>query len=1576
MVTNVIERNTLRGYEKLVGTEGDDTYLINDLSTTWTLIEDNGNSDCDSLVINNTLPNDVMLFFDVALDDVEDNRISDQLCILRKDKLNSVMTSIVNNKVPTAGGIEVNYYFGTTNNITANKEVVGTDYMQTITLVDKNGVEKILNVNDTISIVQDEIKEFLSATQYGTAVEYLFGNTTKAEKEELLNIYKNARLITELAPGSIDIEYDSKGNIQLIDLSNCTCLRDFNDGSHGGLMDDGYGWGPYLRTDKKGNNLVIEYNGEWKKGEEDWVDAKRLVIPNYFSKPTDIQVKAYVAEFDGEFGPSMSEEPQIFNLIDIALNCSEFSYSRGNLNGTALADEVDGRYCDEEEIVLNVINGQGGNDIIIGGISDQKIYGGTGKNLLFFKQGDGNDTIYSTKGAEDTLVFEDLENADNMSFEAKGYNLVINYGENSTITIVDYLRNPSDSSVKYVQFGHADRVTLAEVLALKPSEIIGDDGANILKGGLLSDKITGGKGDDKLYGGKSVNTFVFNVGDGHDTIYYEGGTDIIDLTGISSSSLNLDLGIDGRTVFDGTRQGNDLIIQYTHGTNPDTIRLANYFKTGQKSDIQIQFKDENGEIVKDDIKNLVTMDLVYEDSRRGQSITGTFLEDWIDGSDYADTIRGGDGDDNIYGGKGNDRLYGDAGKNIFEFSKGDGNDIIYSDKNAQDKIILTDVNQNDVVLTRTGNNLVLQYTESDSITIANYYAKNSICSVKSIQFVDGEVNLDTFVENFVNYMGETNLEYANKNNYSRAINAQNIIGSRLDDSIIGSRYDDTIKGGRGHDIIKGGAGDDIIIGGTGNDKLYGEAGKNTFKFSVGDGNDTIYTTKGAEDTLVFEDLENADNMSFEAKGYNLVINYGENSTITIVDYLRNPSDSSVKYVQFGHADRVTLAEVLALKPSEIIGDDGANILKGGLLSDKITGGKGDDKLYGGKSVNTFVFNVGDGHDTIYYEGGTDIIDLTGISSSSLNLDLGIDGRTVFDGTRQGNDLIIQYTHGTNPDTIRLANYFKTGQKSDIQIQFKDENGEIVKDDIKNLVTMDLVYEDSRRGQSITGTFLEDWIDGSDYADTIRGGDGDDNIYGGKGNDRLYGDAGKNIFEFSKGDGNDIIYSDKNAQDKIILTDVNQNDVVLTRTGNNLVLQYTESDSITIANYYAKNSICSVKSIQFVDGEVNLDTFVENFVNYMGETNLEYANKNNYSRAINAQNIIGSRLDDSIIGSRYDDTIKGGRGHDIIKGGAGDDIIIGGTGNDKLYGEAGKNTFKFSVGDGNDIIYMGTGDDTLNIQNANIEDLHYEKSGNHLIVKYGEDDSITVNNYFITKNKSVDEIIATNGTVSLDNDIVISKSSEFDTVHIETDDGVINIPADCYIGNNYNNLVVANNNRKLNFVETDDGDDVIYCQAKQIIAKGGDGDDTYVISSLNNATEIEDEGGGKDILQIADKSSNVNIIFNVKANPDKNINETSMMILNRANLNRLISTRNIETITGGIDIFDYFSEDGAFGSGAVERIETKDGYVTLSQIDEVKSEVASWLTENNFASSVDVLSDGNKNQINELLAIYQNIDWQV
>ena len=1130
MVTNVIERNTLRGYEKLVGTEGDDTYLINDLSTTWTLIEDNGNSDCDSLVINNTLPNDVMLFFDVALDDVEDNRISDQLCILRKDKLNSVMTSIVNNKVPTAGGIEVNYYFGTTNNITANKEVVGTDYMQTITLVDKNGVEKILNVNDTISIVQDEIKEFLSATQYGTAVEYLFGNTTKAEKEELLNIYKNARLITELAPGSIDIEYDSKGNIQLIDLSNCTCLRDFNDGSHGGLMDDGYGWGPYLRTDKKGNNLVIEYNGEWKKGEEDWVDAKRLVIPNYFSKPTDIQVKAYVAEFDGEFGPSMSEEPQIFNLIDIALNCSEFSYSRGNLNGTALADEVDGRYCDEEEIVLNVINGQGGNDIIIGGISDQKIYGGTGKNLLFFKQGDGNDTIYSTKGAEDTLVFEDLENADNMSFEAKGYNLVINYGENSTITIVDYLRNPSDSSVKYVQFGHADRVTLAEVLALKPSEIIGDDGANILKGGLLSDKITGGKGDDKLYGGKSVNTFVFNVGDGHDTIYYEGGTDIIDLTGISSSSLNLDLGIDGRTVFDGTRQGNDLIIQYTHGTNPDTIRLANYFKTGQKSDIQIQFKDENGEIVKDDIKNLVTMDLVYEDSRRGQSITGTFLEDWIDGSDYADTIRGGDGDDNIYGGKGNDRLYGDAGKNIFEFSKGDGNDIIYSDKNAQDKIILTDVNQNDVVLTRTGNNLVLQYTESDSITIANYYAKNSICSVKSIQFVDGEVNLDTFVENFVNYMGETNLEYANKNNYSRAINAQNIIGSRLDDSIIGSRYDDTIKGGRGHDIIKGGAGDDIIIGGTGNDKLYGEAGKNTFKFSVGDGND--------------------------------------------------------------------------------------------------------------------------------------------------------------------------------------------------------------------------------------------------------------------------------------------------------------------------------------------------------------------------------------------------------------------------------------------------------------IIYMGTGDDTLNIQNANIEDLHYEKSGNHLIVKYGEDDSITVNNYFITKNKSVDEIIATNGTVSLDNDIVISKSSEFDTVHIETDDGVINIPADCYIGNNYNNLVVANNNRKLNFVETDDGDDVIYCQAKQIIAKGGDGDDTYVISSLNNATEIEDEGGGKDILQIADKSSNVNIIFNVKANPDKNINETSMMILNRANLNRLISTRNIETITGGIDIFDYFSEDGAFGSGAVERIETKDGYVTLSQIDEVKSEVASWLTENNFASSVDVLSDGNKNQINELLAIYQNIDWQV
>ena len=85
-------------------------------------------------------------------------------------------------------------------------------------------------------------------------------------------------------------------------------------------------------------------------------------------------------------------------------------------------------------------------------------------------------------------------------------------------------------------------------------------------------------------------------------------------------------------------------------------------------------------------------------------------------------------------------------------------------------------------------------------------------------------------------------------------------------------------------------------------------------------------------------------------------------------------------------------------------------------------------------------------------------------------------------------------------------------------------------------------------------------------------------------------------------------------------------------------------------------------------------------------------------------IDGTSNEDIIYGSAYNDWIQGNGGNDIINAGKGSNSII------------------FYTGDGNDIIENGGGVDELQI-NAPINKMYQE--GDNLVIKYGNNDSITV-----------------------------------------------------------------------------------------------------------------------------------------------------------------------------------------------------------------------------------------------------------
>lgn len=85
-----------------------------------------------------------------------------------------------------------------------------------------------------------------------------------------------------------------------------------------------------------------------------------------------------------------------------------------------------------------------------------------------------------------------------------------------------------------------------------------------------------------------------------------------------------------------------------------------------------------------------------------------------------------------------------------------------------------------------------------------------------------------------------------------------INGNATSQTLYGGSSADTISGLAGDDVIYAGAGDDLIIGGIGNDQLWGMEGADTFQFSSGDGNDTLYTYAnnkiGGSDVVRFTDV--------------------------------------------------------------------------------------------------------------------------------------------------------------------------------------------------------------------------------------------------------------------------------------------------------------------------------------------------------------------------------------------------------------------------------------------------------------------------------------------------------------------------------------------------------------------------------------------------------------------------------------------------------------------------------------------------------------------------------------------------
>lgn len=503
----------------------------------------------------------------------------------------------------------------------------------------------------------------------------------------------------------------------------------------------------------------------------------------------------------------------------------------------------------------------------------------------------------------------------------------------------------------------------------------------------------------------------------------------------------------------------------------EVITLKEVFGRDWKLIEKIEFADQTTISLKPTIDEFARISATDGDD----VLTGTDAFDLIEagagddeiiatsGPDYID---GGDGFDHLSfeGQGGNDELHGGAGNDRYEWSLGDGSDLIVESGDGIDNIaILSDVASQQVSFVQIGRDLVIGFAETeetitlkDQFTLDSFYNGNGL--VEMLTLLDGTV-----------------------------FDLPNIFS----------------------DIhLYGTDGAETLTKKEGNDTLHGEAGSDVYIWGVDYGHDTIVETEEDFDYIQLTPEITLDLLSYERIGSDLVLTISNTmETLTLKDHFASTgeisSEGRVEAVYFADGSSLDLINI----DLQIVGTD---------QDDLISGEGGNDTISSGLGADTIIWGTGSGHDCIV-EYGDDIDQV--VLSDDLRTD-------IIDFYRSGRDLII--TLKNSEDSLTLKNHFlETGEFSNESIveklQFFD-GSEIDLTNIKLLVEgtdENDILNGSASIDIMFGGLGSDLIFGGKGNDWLEGGRGADILTGGSGFDTFYGSVeefnGDIITDFEEGD---------------------------------------------------------------------------------------------------------------------------------------------------------------------------------------------------------------------------------------------------------------------------------------------------------------------------------------------------------------------------------------------------------------------------------------------------------------------------